>query len=117
MKSKDYTKFWLALVNLRAKAGFDFMDLIDFEDSPSRIKYKGAWANIIVKSKSIHEALEIIPLGLDELSFEVVFIDKIENISSLIKNKEISEEVKAEVDWLMKGDFVFRISDRLFPYK
>jgi len=55
---------------------------------------------------------------LDELNFEVIFIDKIENIGSLIEYKEISnDDVKSEADWLLKNNFVFKISDRLFPYK
>lgn len=111
-----YNNFWLAFVNLKAKSGFIFTDLIDFDGSAENIEYIGAWANIIVKSDSINEALEIVSLGLGELDFEVMFIDKIENIGSLIEYKEISDDVKAEVDWLAKSEFVFRISDKLFPY-
>lgn len=117
MKKKKYSNFWLAFVNLKAKDGLVFTDLIDFDGSPDNIKYKGAWANIIVKSDSINEALDIVPLGLGELDFEVIFIDKIENIGSLIEYKEITDDVKAEVDWLAKSEFVFKISDKLFPYK
>jgi hypothetical protein len=117
MKSKKYANFWLTFVNIKAKEGFVFTDLIDFDGSPDYVDYKGAWANIIVKSKNINDALDIVPLGLDELGFEVLFIDKIENIGSLIEYKEISEVVKAEVDWLSKSEFVFKISDKLFPYK
>lgn len=117
MRDSKYNNFWLAFVNLKAKEGFVFTDLIDFDDSSDKTDYKGAWANIIVKSKNINEALEIVPLGLDELNFEVVFIDKIENIGSLIEYKEITDDVRAEVDWLLKSDFVFKISDKLFPYK
>ena len=118
MKENNYNNLWLAFVNLKAKKGFVFKDLIDFEDTEEKINYKGAWANIIIKSKNIKEALDIIPLGLDELNFEVIFIDKIENIGSLIEYKEISnDDVKSEADWLLKSNFVFKISDRLFPYK
>lgn len=117
MKRKTYSNFWLAFVNLKAKDGFVFADLIDLDGSPDNIDYKGAWANIIVKTDNINNALEIIPLGLDELDFEVVFIDKIENIGSLIEYKEITDDVKAEVDWLSKSEYVFKISDKLFPYK
>lgn len=117
MKKKKYSNFWLAFVNLKAKDGFVFTDLIDFDGAPDDIEFKGAWANVIVKSDSINEALEIVPLGLEELDFEVIFIDKIENIGSLIEYKEITDDVKAEVDWLAKSKFVFKISDKLFPYK
>lgn len=118
MKENNYNNLWLSFVNLKAKKGFVFKDLIDFEDTEEKINYKGVWANIIIKSKNIKEALDIIPLGLDELNFEVIFIDKIENIGSLIEYKEISnDDVKSEADWLLKNNFVFKISDRLFPYK
>ncbi len=115
MKRK-YNKFWLVFVNLKAVDGFVFNDLIDFDGSSDNIEYKGAWANIIIKSDSINRALEIVPLGLRELNFEVVFIDKIENIGSLIECKEINDDVKVEVDLLAKSEFVFKISDKLFPY-
>lgn len=117
MKRKKYSDFWLAFVNLKAKEGFVFTDLIDFDGSSDNIDYKGAWANVIVKSESINEALVIVPLGLGELDFEVIFIDKIENIGSLIEYKEIKDDVKSEVDWLAKSEYVFKISDKLFPYK
>jgi|SRR5690625_522048 len=116
MKKKKYSNFWLAFVNLKAKDGYVFSDLIDFDGSPDNIDYNGAWANIIVKTDNIKDALEIIPLGLEELDFEVVFIDKIENIGSLMEYKEVTDDVRAEVDWLSKSEFVFKISDKLFPY-
>ena len=50
---------------------------------------------------------------MDELNFEVTFIDKIENIGSLIEHKEISNDVKSEADWLLKNNFVFKISDSI----
>lgn len=117
MTEENYSNFWLVFVNLKAKEGINFIDLIDIEDIPENMKYKGAWANIIVKSKNIREALDIVPLGLDELDFEVIFIDKIENIGSLVEYEEITEEVRAEVDWLSESEFVFKISDKLFPYR
>lgn len=116
MKNRDYKNFWLAFVEIKAKEGFEFSDLIDFEDS-SKEDYKGAWANIIVKSDSINDALGLIPLGLGELNFEIVFTDKIENVGSLIEYNEILEIVREEVDWLAESDFVFKISDKLFPYE
>lgn len=117
MKSKKYSNFWLAFVNMKAKDGLVFTDLIDLDGLHDNINYNGAWANIIVKSESINEALDIVPLGLGELGFEVIFIDKIENIGSLIEYKEITDDVKDEVDWLSESEFVFKISDKLFPYK
>lgn len=117
MNKKKYSNFWLIFVNLKAKDSFVFNDLIDFEGSTNNIIYNGAWANVIVQSESIKEAIDIVHLGLNELDFEVVFIDKIENIGSLIEYNEIKEEIISEVDWLSKSEYVFKISDKLFPYE
>ncbi len=117
MEDKKYKNFWLVFVDIRAKEGFEFVNLIDFENSPIEDNYKGAWANVIVKSENIKDALDLVPLGLAELNFEVVFTDKIENVGSLLEYNEITENVKEEVDWLAKSDFVFKISDKLFPYE
>lgn len=117
MNFEKYASFWLVLVNIKAKEGFVFTALIDSDGSPENIEYKGAWANIIVQSKSINDALEIVRLGLDELGFQIVFIDKIENMSALIEHEVISDDVKAEVDWLFESEFIFKISNKLFPYE
>lgn len=114
---KNFKNTWLAFVNIKAKNNFNFIDLIDFAEEDTNINYTGAWANIIVKADNVNEAIEIIPQGLEELNFEVVFIDKIENMESLIEYDEVNEGVKSEVDWLMKSNFVFKISDKLFPYE
>lgn len=115
MSIKKYKEVWLVFVNIKAIDNFKFSDLIDSEEINEN--YKGAWANIIVKAKNISDALEIIPQGLNELKFEVVFIDKVENIASLIEYEEINETVKSEVNWLIKSNYVFKISDKLFPYE
>lgn len=117
MKKNKYNDFWLAFVNIKAKMGYEFNDLIDFDGQESCIVYKGAWANIIIRAISIEEVLEIITAGLNELNFEVIFIDRIENISSLIEYKEIDDSVISEVNWLMKSTYKFMISDKLFPYE
>src|SRR5690625_7130907 len=106
MKIKKFCNFLLEFVNLKAKDEYVFSDLINFDGTPDNIDYNGAWANIIVKTDNIKDALEIIPLGLEELDFEVVFIDKIENIGSLMEYKEVTDDVRAEVDWLSKSEFV-----------
>lgn len=115
MKIEQYSKLWLVLVNIKAKEGFAFEDLIDFEDKPKE-KYLGAWANILVEAETINEALDITPRGLDEQNFQVEFISKIENLESLVEHQEISEDVIEEADWLLQSNFVFKISDKLFPY-
>jgi len=118
MIKKKFKNFWLVFVNIKAKDGFNFNDLIEIEDTFSNNNnFNGAWANVIIKAKTIENALEIVPIGLSELDFEVIFIDKIENIGSLIEYKEISDDVKLEVDWLSSSQYIFKISDKLFPYK
>ena len=74
MKNKDYKKLWLFFVHIKAKKGLKFNDLIDSEEyiESSRKEYIGAWANIIVKSSTINDALKIVPRGLKELGFELV---------------------------------------------
>ena len=114
--NNKYKSTWLAFVNIIAKNG-KITDLIDLEGVEDNSDYSGAWANIIVKGTSINEAIEIIPLGLEELGFSVDFIDKIENISSLIEYDEIDEKVVEEVNWLLSTDYVFKVSDKLFPYE
>lgn len=115
---KNLKNIWLVFVHIKAKTGFRFNDLIDLESSEEKNdQFKGAWANILVKAKSIKEAIEIVPLGLDELNFSVKFIDKIENIASLIEHDEINNDVIDEAKWLSKSDFVFKISNKIFPYK
>ena len=116
--SKDkYNNFWLAFVNIRAEKGYKFNDLIDLGADDPKSSYVGAWANIIVKAEEMNEAIEIIPQGLKELNFDVVFIDKIENLGSLIDYGEVNELVASEVNWLSESDYVFKISDKLFPYE
>ena len=115
MINKKYKEAWLMFVNVKAKPGLVFSDLV--ENNDKNHTYVGAWANIIVLSKDIKEALSIAPLGLDELGFEIDFIDKIENILSLIEYEEIDDSVLEEVDWLLSSEYVFKISDALFPYE
>lgn len=114
--NNKYKNTWLAFVNIIAKNG-KITDLIDLEGVEDNSDYSGAWANVIVKGTTINEAIEIIPLGLEELGFSVDFIDKIENISSLIEYDEVDENVIEEVDWLLSTDYVFKVSDKLFPYE
>ena len=73
MSNKKYSKLWLMLVNIKAKDGFEFNDLIDHEGKPLEI-YAGAWANILLKSDTINNSLEIAQRGLVELNFEIVTI-------------------------------------------
>lgn len=117
MNRDKYNGFWLAFVNIRAEKGFKFNDLIALGANDPKSSYIGAWVNIIVKAEEINEAIEIIPQGLKELNFDVVFIDKIENLGSLMDYDEVSGLVASELNWLSESDYVFKISDKLFPYE
>ena len=115
MANEEYLKLWLIFVNIKAKKGLIFSDLIDSEGI-QKDNYVGAWANVIVKANTINEALEICPLGLSELGFEIEFIDKVENFMSGVENNELSFEVINEGKWLLQSSFLFMVSDKLFPY-
>lgn len=114
---KDYTKLWLIFVNISPQQGMKFVDLVDLEQNEStEDEYIGAWANIIIKADTIQEAIEIVYEGLAEKNFVISFIDKIENLESLIEKNELKMDVLKEVNWLLKSNYVFKISDKLFPY-
>jgi hypothetical protein len=111
----EYRKVWLAFVQIEAQENYSFNDLIDSENAGTP-EYVGAWANVLVKAEDINKALEIVPQGLDEKKFNVIFVDKIENVASLVEYKELDANVMQEVDWLLSTDYVFMISDKIFPY-
>ncbi|MBP1629652.1 MAG: hypothetical protein H6Q15_545 [Bacteroidetes bacterium] len=115
-KKSKYKEIWYVNVHIKAKKGYEFNDLIDFEGEESSIVYKAAWANLLIRAISLHEVLELIPQGLAEKNFEVIFIDKIENMSTLIEFDEIEDFVIKEVDWLIQSPYKFMISDKIFPY-
>lgn len=112
---EKYISTWLAFVQIKLESGFDFCELVE-SDIDIVDEYVGAWANVIVKSADINQALEIVHLELKEKHFMVSFIDKIENIQSLIETKALKPSVIQEVDWLLQKDFVFLISDKIFPF-
>ncbi|WP_312186881.1 hypothetical protein [Sphingobacterium sp.] len=110
-----YKTVWLALVEIEAKKGNKFHELLDFEGEPNE-QYIGAWGNILVKCDRINEVPDIIEKGLNELGMTILFIDKIENLESLKDVNGITEDVIEEVDLLLNSHYIFRISDKLFPY-
>lgn len=112
-----YERVWLAFVNIGAMNGYTFNDLIDAESANGDIQYTGAWANILLVADDINTALSILPKGLLELNFEIIFIDKIENLETPIENNEVNQELIEEANWLLESKFVFKISDRVFPYE
>jgi hypothetical protein len=117
MNDEKYKNIWLALVDIRALDGFDFMELIDVTEAvDSREKYIGGIGNILVKADDIYSVLDIVKLGLKELNLKPVYIDKVENVVGLITDNALTEKVCEEIDWLLGSKFVFKISDKLFPY-
>lgn len=117
MNKNKYINIWLILVDIKAMKGYGLDDLTEKEEMKVSIKkLTAAWANILVKANNISEALQIIPLGLHEKGFEVLFIDKVENLKSLIENKELKDGLVEEADWLLKSKYVFKIFDPIYPH-
>ncbi len=79
-------------------------------------KYIGAWANILVKADTINEAIEIIPLGLKEKNFKVIFIERAVNLQSMADENDVEEEELEEADWLLSTSYRLKIVERLYPY-
>jgi hypothetical protein len=115
MKLQLFSNIWLVFANISASDGFDFNDLIDYEQYEKK-SYLGAYANILIKANIINEALEIVNRGLSELHFKALFVDKIANFKSLVEYDEVGENIIEEAKWLINSEFVFKISDKLFPY-
>jgi hypothetical protein len=115
MKRKAYLGLWVVFLHLGPGTGYRFNDLIEIEAGDTK-EYKGAWANVLVKGKTIQEALEILPLGLKELCFEIIFIDAVQNVFTLADSNELTNGVLDECDWLLKTKYKYMISDKLFPY-
>ncbi|MCR5246397.1 MAG: hypothetical protein K6E14_01245 [Paludibacteraceae bacterium] len=111
----NYKKLWLTVVQIRACKGFDFNDLIDKNEDDNN-KYIGAWANVLVKASTITEVVYILNEGLKELQFEVVFIDKISNMASLVEENEVSQEIISDADSLFGSDYKYVFCDELWPY-
>ncbi|MGV3642368.1 MAG: hypothetical protein ACO1NZ_17730 [Adhaeribacter sp.] len=115
MTTTKYKNVWLAFVQIKPEEDYSFGELIE-SDEENEEEYIGAWANILIKADTLNEALEIVPLGLKEKNFEVVFIDKIENVQSLVEYEEIDLKVLKEIDWMLTTEYVFIISNKIFPY-
>lgn len=114
---KKFRKLWIALVDIKAAPGYVLNDLIDMSDCEDQEEiYVGAWANVILKAKTVKEALDLIERGLAEKKFVVKFIDKIENIYFLIDNDALGAETIKEAEWLYSSQFRFMISDKLWTY-
>ena len=113
--SKKYKNIWLLLINITAAEGKEFGDLIDVENENNDI-YLRAYANVLIKSETRKLAIELAPRGLQELGFVVIEIDTAENLEFLLEKDEVAEYVISEADWFISSEYVFMISDKLFPY-
>lgn len=114
---KIFKQLWVASVDIEAMPNYDFMELIDRSDCNEALpKYIGAWANVIIQAPTIKEALFLIEIGLNEKNFKIRFIDKIENLYSLVEDNEINIDMIKEAEWLYKSQYSFMISDKLWPY-
>ena len=114
--SKKYSKAWIGFVNIVAEKGYSFPDLIDSEGEPKE-KIIGAVAYIAIIAPDIYGALDILHRGLHELHFGVENIFEIRNVYHLCECDELSDNEKVEIDWLLKSKYVFKIIDRLWPYR
>ena len=115
--NEKYKNLWHIFVNIEAIEGYNFNDLIDTSDCDTTVgKYIGAWANILVKANTINEAIEIIPLGLKEKNFQVIFIERAINLQSMADENDVDEEEMEEADRLLSTSYRFKIVDRLYPY-
>ena len=113
--SNNYSNIWLLLIDLSAPEWTKFNDLIELDEGDDE-EYLGAWANILIKADTFEKALQLAPLGLEELGFEIKEIDTTENLKSLIDDSSVGDDVISEADWLIASDYVFMISDKIFPY-
>ena len=116
MSNVNFKCLWLVFVNIKPIKPHKFIDLIEIEDDNNMPEFIGAWANIIIKADDIQEVIQILPAGLLEKNFEVVFVDKIENMNSLVEHENLNQMVLDEANWINDSEFVFMISDCIYPY-
>lgn len=118
MKAKTkYKQLWIASVDIVASPGYKFNDLVDCSECNDTLpSYDGAWSNIILHAKTINEAINLIEKGLSEKNFSIKFIDKIENLHSLVEDENVNIDLVREAEWLYSSKYCFMISDKLWPY-
>jgi hypothetical protein len=115
ISKKKYQNLWLAFVQITAIDGYNFLDLVDFEKKPAE-NFSGGFVWILVKAKTINEALALIPRGLDEKHFKVVFVDQICYLQTMIEDKSINKEIIEEADWFIHTQYVFKICNGIWAY-
>lgn len=107
---------WIAFVQFEAEPGERFNALVDVEEQDAVPTYLGAWANVLVESSALKEAVDLIEAGLKELRFKLVRIQKIEHTALLVEEEELKRSVVAEITYMRQHGYKFMISDRMFPY-
>lgn len=118
MRAKTkYKQLWIASVDIEASPGYKFNDLVDCSELMTPLpSYDGAWANVILHAETINEAINLVEKGLSEKNFSIKFIDKIENLYSLVEDENINIDLVREAEWLYSSKYSFMISDQLWPY-
>ena len=116
MKTTDYDSTWIAFIQFEAAPGERFNALIDVEEQQELPTYVGAWANVLVESSSLKEAVDLIEAGLTELRFQLVRIQKIEHTALLVEEHELKSSVVDEMAYMRQHGYKFMISDRMFPF-
>ena len=116
MKTTAYDAMWIAFVQFKAAPGEQFNALIDVAEQDAAPTYLGAWANVLVESSALKEAVDLIEAGLKELRFQLVRIQKIEHAALLVEEQELKSGVVAEMAYMRQHGYKFMISDRMFPY-
>ena len=107
MKNKEiFKQLWIASVDIEPAFGYDFLELIDLkEDKEVSPKYIGAWVNIIIQAVNINNTLMLLEMGLSEKKFEIKFVDKIENMYSLVENNELNVDIIKKAEWLYHSQY------------
>lgn len=114
---KRFKTLWIAHVDVEAAEGHDLYELLELEDSNNSLQeYIGAWIDVIVKADSIVEALDILEIGLEDMNYVIKFIDRIENMHSLIEHKNVDDGTVKDADMLLRNNGNFLIKDGVWTY-
>ena len=116
MSTTEHDSTWIAFVQFEAAPGERFNALIDVAEPNAAPAYVGAWANVLVASYALKEAVDLIEAGLQELRFTLVRIQRIEHTALLVEKQELKRSVVAEMAYMRQHGHKFMISDRMFPY-
>lgn len=114
---KRFKTLWIARVDVEAAEGHDLHELLELEDSNNSLQeYVGAWIDVIVKADSIVEALDILEIGLEDMNYVIKFIDRIENMHSLVEHRNVDDGTVKDADMLLSNNGNFLIKDGVWTY-